>query len=178
MMMAMMAMMVIMTMMMMMMMMVKAGLGVLVLDMQSAAGASVWLALHKPPPLPCLVSSESLTGSEFMWRCVCDFLYINILLASICASCCAMVSLHGNIFVALCSVPDATKLKVCLTQVPFRNNSRKFQPGHSHLPRWIDLVPEVNNLRGKYDWYADKKSPRCDQCVRSHFLNIWSVFDL
>ena len=42
MMMAMMAMMVIMTMMMMMMMMmVKAGLGVLVLDMQSAAGASV-----------------------------------------------------------------------------------------------------------------------------------------
>ena len=40
MMMAMMAMMVIMTMMMM-MMMVKAGLGVLVLDMQSAAGASV-----------------------------------------------------------------------------------------------------------------------------------------
>ena len=41
MMMAMMAMMVIMMMMMMMMMMVKAGLGVLVLDMQSAAGASV-----------------------------------------------------------------------------------------------------------------------------------------
>ena len=63
-----------------------------------------------------------------MCRCVCDFLYVwycPFLFACICASCCAMVSLHGNIFVALCRVPGATKLKVCLTQVPFRNNSRK-----------------------------------------------------
>ena len=166
--------------MMMLMTMVKAGLGVLVLDMQSAAGASVWLALHKPPPLPCLVSSESLTGSEFMCGCV-WFSICVILCFPVCMYLCVLLC-HGittwQYFRCFVPCPWCHQAKGPLDSGSVPKQFSEVEPGNSHLPRWIDLVPEVNNLRGKYDWYADKKSPRCDQSVRSHFLNLWSVFDL